>query len=262
MAEMANNTLNSQAIQNNDITSSILTSFVKSLWVHQSKVFCDELGETIGTIISNNVRAVSDDTSLFYLFTTSYASRARAVTSKFLRITSEKIVIGNCSDTESLNYVQQNFICINQGSYEAMVFRASNAFLYGITSTLIFTSNPLFAVFDGINAALYDATDELKKVAKQTQNQELQVFAEIIITNKGFLFEGLNGYLKVSNKPIKFAQEYYGFLKGAFGDKFATTLDKMLFLDLINKNPIPNLNIVNNTKVEPLLGIVDVADEL
>jgi hypothetical protein len=200
--------------------------------------------------MSGLVRPMSYDVPLLYFGTTSLLSRASSGTSKFLRLTTERIVIGNCEDEDSLNYVQKNFMCINEASTEAVAFRTVSALILGFTSTLVFSGNPLFAIFDGLNAALYDATEELKKVAERTENQELSMVIEHINAHKGLLFEGLTGYLKLKENPQKFAQEYYGFLKGGLIDIFAAPIGQTFFPNLVNMRPDPNVNNVNITRID------------
>jgi hypothetical protein len=153
-----------------------------------------ELGATLGTGTNQ-------------LFSTPWSSVGKTMTAKFVRVLSEKVVSGDCSNIESLNYFQQNAFCINEGTYEAVAFRASVAFVAGAASSMAFKGVPLFAVYDGLNAALYDTVSELKKVDDIQKNETLKTIVDFLDQYGAFLFEGLDVFLKIKSEAAKLSAD-------------------------------------------------------
>jgi len=130
---------------------------------------------------------------------TPWSSVGKTMTAKFLRVFTEKVVSGDCRNEETLNPFQQNIFCINEGTYEAVAFRTGVAFVAGAASSFAFKGMPLFALYDGLNVALYDATNELKKVENIQKDETLSTIVDFLDSHSAFLFEGLDVFLKVKS---------------------------------------------------------------
>jgi hypothetical protein len=169
---------------------------------------------------------------------------AKVITVKCLRLMTADFMTPDSTLPCDRN-LGQRLLNIKEGTYKAVAFRAVTAFAIGFTVSFAYRQGgmglvpggALFAVFDGVNAALYDATNELtklKNVRTPKYNRDGKLVKIIVKNNANIrekaslvsgwsttLFEGFDGLLKDGN--------FNGFVGGIMVDYLADGLkDKII----------------------------------